>query len=146
MVERADRLEESRRLSGLIVAIADQAKLDFAEAVAPFGLPVHLARAILRLGAPAPMGDLAEHLACDRSYITGLADKLEERGLLTRVPGDDRRVKLLQLTDEGQDLRDLISAAVTERSRVLRNLDDDQRRTLEPLLQALLDRTPDTDQ
>jgi hypothetical protein len=42
---------------------------------------------------------LADRLACERSYITGLADQLEERGLVTRATGEDRRVKLLALTE-----------------------------------------------
>ena len=35
------------------------------------------ARAIVRLGEPASMRDLADRLSCDRSYIAGLADELE---------------------------------------------------------------------
>ena len=67
------------------------------------------------LTKPAPMRDLAERLACDQSYITNLADQVEDRGLVCRVPGDDRRVKLLQLTPAGEKLRDEISEAVAER-------------------------------
>jgi DNA-binding MarR family transcriptional regulator len=133
-----ERLEESRLLSQLLVDVAEQAKADFAEAVAPFGLPVHLARALLLLTAPMPMRDLACHLGCDRSYITALADRLAARGLLERVPGEDRRIKLLALTGEGQSLRDQISAAAVEQSMVLRRLTDDQRATLTPLLETLL--------
>ena len=59
------------------------------------------------------MGDLAEHLSCDASYVTSLADALEERGLAERRPHPtDRRVKTLVLTAGGvaakQQLFDLI--------------------------------------
>lgn len=122
--------------------VAERAKEDFADAVAPFGLPVHLARAVLTLDRPAPMSDLADQLACDRSYVTGLADKLEERGLVNRVPGADRRVRLLRLTEEGQALRDRLSAAITESSLVLLRLSDADRANLEPILMRLLGEGP----
>lgn len=138
MSKREDRLAESRRLSTMLVQVAERSKAAFAEAVAPYGLPVHLARAILLLDTPAPMRDLSDHLACDRSYVTGLADQLEERGLITRTPGEDRRVKLLTLTEAGQRLRDEISEAVAGQSLVLRRLDDSEREALEPLLERLL--------
>src|SRR3954471_1747450 len=55
---------------------------------------------------PVAMGDLAETLACDRSNVTGLVDRLEARGLVRRRPSDeDRRVKVLILTPTGSRLR-----------------------------------------
>lgn len=137
MSRKAARFEQAHHLSQLLVGIAEQAKADFTEIAASLGLPVHLARAVVALSEPAPMRDLAGHLACDRSYITSLADQLEERGLVRRVTGDDRRVKLLQLTDEGLAVRKAISDTVAERALVLRRLDDQQRATLTPLLEAL---------
>lgn len=137
MSRKAARFEQAHHLSQLLVGIAEQAKVDFTEIAASLGLPVHLARAVVALSEPAPMRDLAGHLACDRSYITSLADQLEERGLVRRVTGDDRRIKLLQLTDEGLAVRKTISDAVAERALVLRRLDDQQRATLTPLLEAL---------
>ncbi len=138
MANREALLQEAARLSQMFVDITDKAKADFAEIVATLGLPVHLARAVLMLTTPAPMRDLADRLACDRSYITNLADKLEERGLVTRVPGEDRRFKLLQLTPAGENLRNQISEAVAERALVLRRLSGPERKTLAPLLEKLL--------
>jgi DNA-binding MarR family transcriptional regulator len=139
MTDREARFAEAGRLAQMLVEIAEQAKADFAATVASFGLPVHLARAVVLLTTPAPMRDLAERLACDRSYITNLADQLEERGLVTRVPGEDRRVKLLALTDAGVAMRNRISEAVAERNMILRRLTDAERKTLAPLLERLLD-------
>ena len=136
--EREIRLGEARRLSQLLICVAEQAKAGFAAAVAPFGLPVPLARAFLTLGSSAPMRDLADRLACDRSYVTSLADQLEERGLVARVPGDDRRVKLLALTEAGEELRDRMSTALAEQALVLRRLDDADRAALAPLLEKLV--------
>jgi DNA-binding MarR family transcriptional regulator len=58
------------------------------------------------LSEPKPMGELAQHLHCDSSNITGLVDRLEERGLVERRAAEgDRRVKLVALTGEGERMR-----------------------------------------
>jgi DNA-binding MarR family transcriptional regulator len=50
-----------------------------------------------------PMRELASEQHCDPSNITGIADRLEARGLVERRPEPgDRRVKLLALTPEGR--------------------------------------------
>src|SRR4051794_41846398 len=38
----------------------------------------------LLLDAPRPMGDLAQHMHCDNSNITGLVDRLTQRGPVER--------------------------------------------------------------
>jgi DNA-binding MarR family transcriptional regulator len=137
MSDREARFEEASRLSQLLIGIAEEARADFVATVTSFGLPSHLARVLVLLAEPAPMRDLAARLGCDRSYITSLADQLERRGLVSRVPGADRRVKLLALTGEGLALRDKMSGAVGERNVIMRRLTDDERRTLGPLLERL---------
>jgi DNA-binding MarR family transcriptional regulator len=144
MTDREAKFAEAARLAQMLVEITEQAKVDFAATVAAFGLPVPLARAIVLLTTPAPMSELAEQLACDRSYITNLADQLEQRGLITRVPGNDRRVKLLALTDAGLAMRDQISEAVAENNMILRRLTGVERQTLAPLLERLLVGDPDS--
>ena len=37
------------------------------------------------LEEPMPMGELARRLDCDTSNITGIVDRLETRGLITRA-------------------------------------------------------------
>ncbi|GAA0361815.1 hypothetical protein GCM10009530_09240 [Microbispora corallina] len=50
-------------------------------------------------------GELAALLHCDKTNVTGLVDRLERRGLLTRRPDpDDRRVTRVHLTAEGEAL------------------------------------------
>ena len=59
----------------------------------------------LLLAAPRPMGELAQLMHCDNSNITGLVDRLTERGLVERLAAEgDRRVKLVALTEAGRDL------------------------------------------
>ena len=136
------RLEESGALSRALITTAELVKASFAAAVEPLGIPVHLARAVVMLEEPCVMSALAERLACDRSYVTTLADQLEDRGLAERVPGRDRRVKHLALTAKGDALRECIGAALADHSIVLTRLDDAQRASLGAIL-AALSRDPD---
>lgn len=47
---------------------------------------------------------LAQELFTDQTTLTRNLKLLEKRGLVTIEPGDDRRVKLVSLTTEGQTL------------------------------------------
>lgn len=62
--------------------------------------------ALLRLyrnGAMA-MSELSAHLAVTRGALTGLIDRLEENGLVSRCPdAQDRRVITLTLTPRGKE-------------------------------------------
>ena len=58
------------------------------------------------LSEPKPMGELAQHMHCDSSNITGIVDRLEERGLVERrAAKGDRRIKLIALTEDGERIR-----------------------------------------
>src|SRR5438093_8558354 len=60
---------------------------------------------------PLPMRELAQALACDNSNVTGIVDRLEARGLVERrASTDDRRVKMLVVTEAGKDLRRRVKA------------------------------------
>src|SRR3954454_19005043 len=73
----------------------------------PFGLsPVqcHLLH-LIEPDQPLPMRRLAEVLQCDASNVTGLIDRLEQRGIVERRPSPaDRRVKVVQLPPTGSPL------------------------------------------
>jgi MarR family 2-MHQ and catechol resistance regulon transcriptional repressor len=52
---------------------------------------------------PLPLGQLAERLACVKSNITQLVDRLEVDGLVRRVPdSEDRRSTRAVITEEGR--------------------------------------------
>jgi DNA-binding MarR family transcriptional regulator len=89
---------------------------------------------------PVAMGDLAETLACDRSNVTGLVDRLEARGLVRRRPSDeDRRVKVLILTPTGSRLRGLLLDRMTSPPPALQRLSVREQRELVRILQRLLE-------
>jgi len=132
------QMEVSRHLSHLLVLSADLSKNVFAEIAGSLNLPVHLARAVLLLDEPAPMGDLSQKLACDKSYITQLADQLEELELIERVPGADRRTKLLALTASGKTLRSELAKSAGSKSPIMKALNEHEREQLATLLGKIL--------
>jgi DNA-binding MarR family transcriptional regulator len=75
------------------------------------------------LSEPRPMGDLATAMHCDNSNITGIVDRLEERGLVKRQPADyDRRVKLIAITEAGSRLRDELNRRLAEPPEAIASL------------------------
>jgi DNA-binding MarR family transcriptional regulator len=58
------------------------------------------------LDEPRAMGELAQRMHCDNSNITGIVDRLAERGLVERRAAEgDRRIKLVALTKAGRELQ-----------------------------------------
>ncbi len=91
------------------------------------------------LDEPRPMSALCGELYCDASNLTGLADRLSERGLVERRndPGD-RRVRLLALTPKGQRLRTRIQKSVLPALPGLERLSAAERAELTRLLSVVL--------
>lgn len=90
------------------------------------------------LDQPKPMGEVADFLGCNSSNLTGITDRLEDRGLVQRtLDPDDRRVRLLVLTDEGREARLKVVAALRKPLDTIGRLDDDELATLTRLLDKL---------
>ena len=54
-------------------------------------------------GESMPLGELAQKLACVKSNVTQLVDRLEADGLVSRAPDpNDRRSRLAMLTSAGR--------------------------------------------
>jgi DNA-binding MarR family transcriptional regulator len=95
--------------------------------------PQQLALALLE--EPRPMGELAQHMHCDNSNITGIVDRLEERGLVERRAAEgDRRVRLVALTEEGRKVRAELVRRRAEPPPELEALSDSDLRKLEQVL------------
>ncbi len=72
------------------------------------GLTMAVGKALLGLDPDEPMSmrQLAGALRCDNSYVTSVADALEERGFAYRqAHPSDRRIKVLVLSPEGKKAR-----------------------------------------
>ena len=90
------------------------------------------------LAGPQPMRRLADSLKCEPSNITGLVDRMEARGLVTREPDpEDRRVKNITATELGRESFEAVWGGLTFAAEPLRALSDQERRTLRDLLRRV---------
>ncbi|WP_433577733.1 MarR family winged helix-turn-helix transcriptional regulator [Nocardia brasiliensis] len=77
-----------------------------------FGLTMQQAELLCQLhGEPPSFGELASALGCDKTNVTGLVDRLERRGFVSRqTDSADRRVTRVIITEQGRtmgsDIRD----------------------------------------
>jgi DNA-binding MarR family transcriptional regulator len=108
---------------------------------AEYGLKPPQFFALQALDDPAPMSAIANILRCDRSAVTWITDRLEERGYVERRSDEqDRRVKLLALTDEGRRVREEIRSRLATPPAALARLSPAEQRQLRDLLRKALDR------
>ena len=92
----------------------------------------------LQPGTTPAMGELAESLRCDASWVTGIVDGLEQRGYAERqVLPSDRRVKVVAITELGEKAQDRALARLHEPPAALDVLNDDEQRTLAALLRKV---------
>lgn len=129
-----DLLTESRKLSELLLRSSDVSREIFASIAADLAIPVPVARALCLLEKPESMSVLAGKLRCDKSYVTPLTDQMEELGFANRVPGADRRTKMLELTPKGERVRDRLEERIVQLSPIMTGLTKEERRSLGLLL------------
>ncbi len=97
----------------LLFAYVDRLRTHFEDVAEVKGLTPVQAKVLMFLDEPSPMSRMAESLCCDPSNITGVVDRLEERGLLAREEApEDRRVKNLQVTAAGRRVRDAFTLSL----------------------------------
>jgi|SRR5829696_2969559 len=103
--------------------------------------------ALRMLGAgPRKMSELAQSLFCDNSNVTGIVDRLEERGLLRRQAAEgDRRVKLLVLTKEGERMRVEITKRMAEPPPPIASLSEKDQRQLRDILKRAVEGVSDAE-
>ncbi|MGY2061735.1 MarR family winged helix-turn-helix transcriptional regulator [Nocardia gipuzkoensis] len=115
---------------------------DFLTAAEGHGLTLTQAKLLLALNEPPgeqPMRALAAQLACDPSNLTGVADRMEARGLVRRtVNPSDRRVKYLAATEEGRELAAGIRAAQVRAYKALAELTGEEETLLAGMLERLV--------
>ena len=90
---------------------------------------------LLEPGTELPMSAMAGSLHCDPSNVTGIVDRLEARGLIERRPSPgDRRVKMLAVTPEGEQLREILMERFDTPPESLASLSRAEQRALRDLL------------
>lgn len=89
-------------------------------------------------GGTLPTKDIARHLHCDPSNVTGLVDQLEKRGYVHRVtPPTDRRVRAVEATERGRAVSVELRRGLVGGSHALDRLDAAELTELRRLLRLL---------
>ncbi|CAO5247061.1 MarR family winged helix-turn-helix transcriptional regulator [Frankia sp. AgKG'84/4] len=96
-------------------------------------------KALLRLArGPSTMHELAVSLSTDRPYTTVVIDELERRELVLRtVDPDDRRRRVVELTDAGRDTAHRAERLLNDPPEVLLHLSPADLATLDRITDAL---------
>lgn len=91
-------------------------------------------------GKAVPTNFVSSLLTCDASTVTGIVDYLSEKGLVARAESaQDRRVKILTLTDKGEAIkRAILKDIQTFESTALDGLSTIQKEQLQMLLATIL--------
>src|SRR3569833_3919318 len=98
-----------------------------------------LALRLLDPQMPMAMNALADNMFCDASNVTGVVDKLEGRGLIERRAAEnDRRVKILAVTEKGRELRKKLFAEAARPPAAIAALPKDVRDKLSVALRELV--------
>ena len=129
-------------LGRLLYHVSELSRLAFSRAVTEYGFTPAQARAFLAMREPVPMRALAEEWSCDASNVTAIADALEKRGLIERIQGTDRRVRLLTLTEEGRQAQRELGRHVESSPFPTDVLTPEEQRQLTDLLADVLGRQP----
>jgi DNA-binding MarR family transcriptional regulator len=107
---------EAEEFAGLVGEFFVHVRNHVERAVRPYDLAPPSAKALHLIDGSISMKELGSRIHCDGSFVTSIADTLEERGLARReIDGNDRRIKNLVLTRKGMGLR----------SRLIHDLFDD---------------------
>ncbi|HEX6559095.1 MAG TPA: MarR family transcriptional regulator [Longimicrobiales bacterium] len=98
-------VSNAHHLLACVLRVANLVEQRLEHALEPTGLSLAKLGALRHLAEaqePLALGQLAERIACVKSNVTQLVDRLEAEGLVKRVPDpDDRRSVRAALTDLG---------------------------------------------
>jgi MarR family transcriptional regulator, organic hydroperoxide resistance regulator len=137
---RRPAAEKGGDLGGLLIALVEAVQNHFRKRVVEFGLTPSQANALHNLGEPRSQRELAATLKFDASNVTDIADRLEERGLVTRqIDPNDRRVRLLALTPEGKAVRSELFGGWIDAAPFVQTLTRAERTALRDLLAKVVD-------
>lgn len=127
-------------LRDLVMTTARSLRRRWVDALAPWQLSPHESRALHVIGHDEPrLGDVAKALHIAPRSATEVVDRLEERGLVERVPdANDRRATCVRLTADGaRTVRELAHARDADADDFFAALDEHDRAELHRILTKL---------
>jgi MarR family transcriptional regulator for hemolysin len=97
--------------------------------------------AVAAAEAPLSQTELAQQLGVEGATLVSMLDRLVAAGMVLRVPSEtDRRVKLIVVTDQGQQLYARVRVeAATVRKVLLKDIDREHMRIATDVLEQLQD-------
>src|SRR5438874_2533278 len=141
-VARSRRDTELQEAWGLLMGLFHEQRRRFMSIAQEFELAPQQIMALKALGerGSIPMNELAGELHCDTSNVTGIVDRLEDRGLVKRRSAEhDRRVKLLELTERGAELSTEVGRRMRQPPAQLAALPAADQRALRDILRRAFD-------
>jgi DNA-binding MarR family transcriptional regulator len=129
-------------INWLLIKASITAKQSLAKSAEAHNLSIMqaLTLCLLEPGESVPMSEISSLLACDRSNVTGIVERLSVGEYIERRESHaDRRVKIIKLTETGEKLRDKLLPKVAEKDvQNLRNLDQAEVDELKDILMKLV--------
>lgn len=90
-------------------------------------------------GEPISQAEIGRKMLSSRANVTKLLDSLEERKFVRRLSCEDRRVNLVELTDDGAKfLEETVAEVIGSANEEMRSLTREEQKTLFNLLGKLL--------
>lgn len=137
-----NNVEQSDNLYWMLLQVAMRAKhglMKLAEAHDLTVVQLH-ALGVMEPGESIPMNRLSCVLLCDASNVTGIVDRLFSAKYIERRENpDDRRVKMISLTPDGEALRaQFLNELHDYELPEFQRLDDSQRDDLQQILHIIL--------
>ena len=123
----------------LLGELIAQAKTHLQTVLRPYELAPPFAMALRLIESSISMKELGIKVRCDPSFVTAIADALEERGLARReIDPVDRRIKNLVLTEKGEALRAELERDFFSDLPGIRRLDEHDREVFLGLLRRMV--------
>ena len=102
------------------------------------GLQYNVLRVLEAVEEELPQQEIARRVLASRANITSLIDQLEEKGLVERHTGDDRRVKRIRITQKALDMLERTYDEILAISAgLMKNLSSEEKKELLRLVEKL---------
>jgi MarR family 2-MHQ and catechol resistance regulon transcriptional repressor len=125
-----------------LMRVGDRIWRDSDERFAAWGMTdnhYNVLRILNGAAEPISQSEIGRQMLSSRANVTKLIDLLEERGLVKRLACEDRRVKLIELTDAGAGFIEETAAEVIGSAKeTMKSLTREEQKTLFKLLGKLL--------